>query len=100
MIAASVKEVRSLILSRLHTFILDSGLHPDDLEDNIDLLTSGIIDSIGLVELLASLEGDLGITIDYSELDPESLTIVGRLSQFITDQLAAAVPGKKNYKSA
>jgi acyl carrier protein len=99
MTEASVGEVRALILERLHDAILANGLNPDHLDDDFDLLTQGIVDSLALVDLLASLEAELGIPIDYSELDPENLTLIGPLSQFIARTLTTFVH-KKTYESA
>jgi acyl carrier protein len=99
MTEASVREVRALILERLHNAILANGLNPDHLADDFDLLTQGVVDSLALVDLLASLEAELGIPIDYSELDPENLTLIGPLSQFIAGRLTTFVR-KKAYKSA
>lgn len=95
----SVREVRSLILERLHDAILANGLNPDQLADDFDLLTQGLVDSLALVDLLASLEAELGISIDYSELDPENLTLIGPLSQFIADRVTTVVH-KRAYKSS
>lgn len=95
----SVREVRSLILERLHDAILANGLNPDELADDFDLLTQGLVDSLALVDLLASLEAELGISIDYSELDPENLTLIGPLSQFIAGRVTTVVH-KRAYKSS
>jgi acyl carrier protein len=62
------------------------GLVPAELTDDFDLLTSGLIDSLGIVELIAALERELEITIDLSELDPEQLTTLGPLSRYIESQ--------------
>jgi acyl carrier protein len=99
MTEASVREVRSLILERLHDAILANGLNPDQLADDFDLLTQGVVDSLALVDLLASLEAELGISIDYSELDPENLTLIGPLSQFIAGRVTTVVQ-KRAYKSS
>jgi acyl carrier protein len=98
MTEASVPQVRALILERLHDPILANGLNPDQLADDFDLLTQGVVDSLALVDLLASLEAELGIAIDYSELDPENLTLIGPLSQFIAHSLTTDVH-TKTYKS-
>jgi acyl carrier protein len=98
MTEASVREVRSWILERLHDAILANGLNPDQLADDFDLLTQGVVDSLALVDLLASLEAELGVSIDYSELDPENLTLIGPLSQFIAGRVTTLVH-KRAYRS-
>jgi acyl carrier protein len=86
MSSTSGESVRSLILTRLEHSIIEIGLLPDELSDDFDLLTSGVIDSLGIVELISAIEQQLGIVIDLSELDPEHLTILGPLSRYIENQ--------------
>ena len=86
MISGSGKSVRALILSHLEQSIIELGLEPSTIPDDFDLLTSGVIDSLGIVELVAAVEQQLGNTVDLSELDPESLTILGPLSRYIERQ--------------
>jgi acyl carrier protein len=86
MSSASGEYVKSLILEHLGSLITEMGLVPAEITDEFDLLTSGLIDSLGIVELIAALERDLNIVIDLSELDPEQLTTIGPLSRYIENQ--------------
>jgi acyl carrier protein len=88
MSAGSGEYVRSLILSRLEESIVAIGLDPAKLNDDFDLLTEGVIDSLGIVELISSIEQHLGLALDLSELDPENLTVLGPLSRYIEEQYA------------
>jgi acyl carrier protein len=67
----SAEQIRTVILSRLQSSIAAAGLQPDQLRDDLDLLTEGLIDSMGIVDLVSALEKALGVTIDFAELDPE-----------------------------
>ncbi len=58
----------------------------DDLGEDCDLLMSGLIDSLGLLELTAALDDYVGFELDYEELDPERMTIVGPLCEFVVAQ--------------
>jgi acyl carrier protein len=86
MSSGSGESIKALILARLGASLIEMGLVPTALGDDFDLLTSGVIDSLGIVELLAALEQQLGISIDLSELDPENLTTLGPLSRYIENQ--------------
>lgn len=83
MSAISFEQIRTLILSQLQPSIATAGLQPDELGDDLDLLTEGLIDSIGIVELVSALEKTLGVTIDFAELDPEHLTVLGPLCRYL-----------------
>lgn len=83
MSAITFDQVRALILSRLQASILATGLRPEEVNDDLDMLTEGLIDSMGIVELITAIEHDFGVTIDFAELDPESLTIIGPFCRYV-----------------
>jgi len=60
---------------------------PAVLSDDCDLLLSGYVDSLGLLELMTAIQEHFGGEIDFDELDAEQMTIVGPLRRFIADQL-------------
>ena len=60
----------------------------EELPDDCDLLLSGMVDSIGLLELVSALQQFAGRDIDFEILDPEQMTIVGPLCQFVADQVS------------
>jgi acyl carrier protein len=86
MSAGSAEHVRALILSRLRDSMLEIGLDPSTVDDDFDLLTEGVIDSLGVVELIGVIEQQLGFAIDLSDLEPEHLTVLGPLSRYIETQ--------------
>lgn len=86
MTVGSAHYIRSFIVHRLRESIAGLGLEPEAIDDDFDLLTSGVIDSLGLVEMITAIEQDLGCTLEMSDLDPENLTIIGPLSEYIENQ--------------
>ena len=59
----------------------------EDLPEHCDLLLSGMIDSIGLLELVAAIQEFAGRDIDFEILDPEEMTVVGPLCRFVSEQV-------------
>jgi acyl carrier protein len=59
-------------------------------DDGQSLLESGILDSTGVMELVAFLEGDLGLTVADEELVPENLDSVDNLVAFVQRKQAVA----------
>ena len=55
-----------------------------DYTDDDSFLENSIIDSTGVLELIAHLESMFGITIDDEDLVPENLDSITGLQQFIT----------------
>lgn len=54
-----------------------------ELADDHDLLENGIVDSLGLLKVIAWLEDRYGIDADTVDLDPESFTSVAAITAFI-----------------
>ena len=62
---------------------------PVELPDDCDLLLSGMIDSLGLLDLMTALQRHCQTEIDFEALDPEQLTVVGPLCRYVSEQLAS-----------
>jgi acyl carrier protein len=52
--------------------------------EQADLIESGLIDSLGLVELLVAIEREFGVSFDLEELEPENFRSVGRIAELIS----------------
>jgi len=48
-----------------------------------DLLQSGIVDSLGILDLVTFVEQNFGITLNDDELLPENFQTIERLSAFV-----------------
>ena len=72
---------------QIHGFVIENFLFGDAeplKDDQMSLLDNGIMDSVGVMELVAFLEQDMGLTIDDSELVPENLDSIQNLVGFVT----------------
>ena len=58
--------------------------------DEISLLDNGIIDSVGVMELVAYLESDHDLTIEDADLVPDNLDSVANLVGFVERKRAVA----------
>ena len=85
----TAETVRALILAECSEAIGALGLDTDALEDDFDLRMSGVIDSLGFLELVTALERDLGIALDLGDLPAEELTVLGPLAKAVARQVAA-----------
>ena len=56
---------------------------PSALEDRASLLEHGVIDSTGVLEVIAFIEETFGITVDDSEMLPENLDSIERIAAFV-----------------
>jgi acyl carrier protein len=78
---------------KIKQFIVDEFM-PDvpveDLEDDFDLLTGGVVDSLGLLKVVAWLEDEFDIGVDDSELGPDSFRTVAAIKAFVDQSRSAA----------
>lgn len=94
--SVSPAQVRSLLLSHLQLPLSQKGLNPEDIRDDFDLLTQGVVDSQGVLELIVEIEERLGVTINFEEMDPESLTVVGPLCLYVSDRSSGNEAGTQS----
>ena len=83
------------IQKTLRSFIEESFLafaDVDDYDNSDSFMEKGIIDSTGILELIAFLEGTYDITVEDEELIPENLDSIAKVAQFLQRKLAAAEP--------
>jgi D-alanine--poly(phosphoribitol) ligase subunit 2 len=55
----------------------------EELDADFDLLTGGVVDSLGLLKVVAWLETEFNIEVDESELGPESFRTVAAIATFV-----------------
>ena len=72
--------------TQIAEFITDEFL-PDadasELDHDLDLISSGIVDSLGVLKIVATLEHELNISIEPEELDPANFQSVLAISKLI-----------------
>jgi len=73
----------------LRTFILTNYLFTDDesaLGDDDSFLDNGVLDSMGVLELIDYLTEDLNVEVDGDEVTPDNLDSINKVVQFVTDK--------------
>jgi acyl carrier protein len=80
------------IENSVREFIAENFLFRADAQvsNNQSLLESGVIDSTGVLELIAFLEQTYGITVADDEIVPENLDSIDNMTSYLSIKLAAA----------
>ncbi|CDZ26462.1 MULTISPECIES: acyl carrier protein [Neorhizobium] len=80
------------IENSVREFIAENFLFRADAQvsNNQSLLESGVIDSTGVLELIAFLEQTYGITVADEEIVPENLDSIDNMTSYLSTKLAAA----------
>lgn len=79
------------IAERVRRFVVDGFYVSDASEISEDtlLVSGGIVDSTGMLEVIAFLEAEFGIRIRDDETIPENLDSIGRIAAFVERKLLA-----------
>lgn len=78
--------------AQLRTLILENYLFTDDeseLDDDVSFLDTGILDSMGIMEVIAFLDDEYGIKVAEEEMVPENLDSIDNLLGFIERKFVA-----------
>jgi acyl carrier protein len=79
-------------------FVIDEFLpdvRTDDLAPDYDLLATGVIDSLGLLKVIAWIEDRFGIDGDEIDLVPESFRSVDAIRAVIDGATVRERPGRR-----
>jgi acyl carrier protein len=79
----STAQVRQFLLDRYAVALSAAGVVVDSISDDYDLLQEGVIDSLGILEMITAVETAFSIELDLENLDAESLTKVGPFCRYV-----------------
>lgn len=88
--ATPEEDVATVVLTVILEEISHHGHAPQALNDDTDLVGSGLIDSFGLLELIGAVEDRLSMEIDFEALDADELTVVGPFCRYVAAAYHAA----------
>lgn len=73
------------VQQRIRKYILENFYisDPAEVSDETLLVTAGLVDSTGMLEIVTFLETEFGIRIADHETTPENLESISRISSFV-----------------
>ncbi len=83
------------VVERVRSFIIDNYLYmrPNaTVSEDDSLLAKGIIDSMGVMELVAFLEDEFSVNMQDSEITEANLGSLGAIARFVVGRLSLARP--------
>lgn len=75
----------------LHDYIVQErfiGRAPEDFDNDFDLIDSGVVDSLAMLNLITYLEEHYQIEFGGNDIVPEHFASVNALSEFVRGKLA------------
>ena len=76
---------------QIRSFIVDNFLFGDDdgLDDQISFLDSGIVDSMGILEIVNFISEEFQVTVADEDLLPENLDSIDNIANYLSNRLQA-----------
>ena len=80
-------------MENVKEFIVDYIQREYTIADDVDIMAlnyveSGYVDSIGLIQFIATIEDEFGIEFTDDELEDQSIRIVGELIRIVSEKMA------------
>ena len=75
----------------IRAFIVENFLFGDtsvDLADELSLIEAGIVDSTGVLELVAFVESTFGLAVADADIVPANFDSIGRLAAYVKAKTA------------
>lgn len=83
---------KSQIIARLRDFVEENFLYmrPDfELRNDQSLMGNGIVDSMGVMEMIQFLEEEFGVEVDDADITEENLGSVDAIAEFVAARKGA-----------
>jgi acyl carrier protein len=74
------------LVEQISKYVRNNLLYVDDsfeYDDDTSFIGEGLIDSMGVMELLTYVQSEFEITVDQSEVTPDNFDSVNKLAAFI-----------------
>lgn len=75
------------VRDRIRQFIQDS-FFVDEVEDDQSFLSTGVVDSLGIMQLVAFVEAEFGLRVPDTDLVPENFDSIGRIAAYVQRRAA------------
>jgi acyl carrier protein len=74
---------------QIHAFVVENFFVPEEaaLDENTSLITGGIVDSTGVLELVDFVEERFRVRIEDHEMLPENLDSIARIAKLVQGKL-------------
>lgn len=73
------------VARQLMNFVCDNFTHANEETLNADdlLLDDGIVDSLGLLEIVEFMEGHFGLSVTLTDMSPENFSTINTMAGFV-----------------
>jgi len=88
----TAEAVKNFLLKKYESALRDHGMTRDQVPDDFDLFAEGIIDSLGVLNMVSEVEKGFGVKLDMEQMDAEQLTIIGPFCRYAAENSNPGLP--------
>ncbi len=85
----SAEDVKTYVLNYLLKRTTLGNFDGMRIDDAFDFLGAGIIDSMGVLDMIEAMEDHFKITVDFEQMDPEKFTNLVCFSRYVAEHAVA-----------
>lgn len=85
----SAEDVKTYVLNYLLERTTTRDFEGMRIDDAFDFLGAGIIDSLGVLDMIAAMEKHFQIRVDFDLMDPEEFTALKSFSCYVAESAVA-----------
>ena len=86
-------DVKAFVAERLQDRLRSAGLDPEALPDDTDLLASGVVDSLGVLELMTTVSDHFALDDEWEDYDPDDILLMGPFCRYVAARADGGRPG-------
>lgn len=87
----TTENVREFLLKKYSTVLASRSLAPNLVPDSFDLLAEGIVDSLGVLDMVDDVEREFRVQLNMEHIEAQELTIIGPFCRYVA-QNATELP--------
>ena len=89
------EDVRAFLLDQIDGKLRAVNIAPEDVDDRTDLLAAGIVDSLGVLELISLVSDHFGVEGDWEDYEPEDILVVGPFCRYAVSRARGGRVGEE-----
>jgi len=86
----TAENIKEFILKKFEPALRDQGMGPEKVTDDFDFFAEGIVDSVGVLNLISDVEKQFNVKLDMEQMDAEQMTIVGPFCRYAAEHSQSA----------
>ena len=82
MTCCTKENVKAFLVKKYSAKLAYRGITADQVPDNFDFREQGILDSLGILDMISDVENEFNLVLDMEKLEAEKLAVIGAFCEY------------------